>query len=194
MSILVLVDGAALVIREGNSSTSLRSDAIALQGTISIYQTVAWQEGGLSILVVALQILAPSTSINFTVQHKGQLTRGEVATCNIDNLSTLCIVEVEDVLISNFGIVTPQILTFVVATRQHVTNVPEALDLYAAVPTEPTGNDGTLAASLYIARVVAVDNASSRTTVPNNSNQGAAVVALSFYIALVTYILECYPT
>ena len=189
----MLVDGAALVIREGNSSTSLRSDAIALQGTISIYQTVAWQEGGLSILVVALQVLVPSTSVLLAVQHKGQLTRGEVATCNIDNLSTLCIVEVEDVLSGNLGIVTPQILTIVVATRQHVANVPETLDLYAAVATEPTSDNGTLATSLHVARVVAVDNASSRTTAPNNTNQGAAVVALSFYIALVTYILEGYP-
>ena len=193
MSILVLVDRATLVIREGNISACLRSNAVALKGTISIDQSMVWQEGRHSILVVALQVLAPNTSVLLAVQHEGQLARGEVATFDIDNLSTLCIVEVKDVLSGNFGIVTPQILTIVVATRQHVANVPEPLDLYAAVTTEPTSDNGTLATSLHIARVVAVDNASSRTTVPNNTNQGAAVVALSFYIALVTYILECYP-
>ena len=188
----MLINSATLVIRESNVSTSLRSDTIALQGTIGIYQRMCRIESRLNILDVTLQILTPYASILFAIQLESQLTRSEVAF--FDDCCALSIIKIEDAFFSKgIGIVAIEVLTIIVATRQHVTNVPEALDLYAAVTTEPTGNDGTLATSFHIARVVAVDNASSRTTVPNNTNQGAAVVALSFYIALVTYVLEGYP-
>ena len=71
--------------------------------------------------------------------------------------------------------------------------VPEAQHLYVAMTTEPARDDGTLATSLHVARVVAVDDAGGRTAVHYYAEDGAAVVALTLYVAFVTYILECHP-